>query len=222
MARLFVYYLWVMYMIEHNYKIVVLSILLIVGLMTEGWYDMDWGWAAAWIAAIALLAFLWLPEIKTIRSKYVSLDKKMNEISDQYDEFQKTVLPILKAVMASVIASPYPEMGPKTDVMLNFFDFINTVNNSITPDSQMTDLTDKLKGSVLQSFRDSLVHIIPESEKFISPGLPHNYLDIKNNQIRRVDINGLKSLRDKMSPSDERQNYTKLIKQLEQFSKQYL
>ena len=207
---------------EHSCKIIVLSVLLISGLMTEGWYDMDWGWAVAWIAAIALLAFLWLPEIKAVRSKYISLDKKMNKISAQYDEFQETVLPILKAVMASVIASPYPEMGPKTDVMLNFFDFINTVNNNITPDSQMVDLTDKLKGTVLQSFKDSLVHIAPESGEFISPGLPHNYLDTKNNQTRSVDINGLKLLRDKMKPSDERQTYTKLIKQLEQFSKQYL
>lgn len=67
-----------------------ISITLLGGYVVMVVNEVNIGYMIVGLLVIVFLAFLWMPEIQGISTKYFSLSKKIDEVMVQYEEFNNS------------------------------------------------------------------------------------------------------------------------------------
>ena len=213
-------------------KTIVLSFLTIAGIMGMEWEQMEWQWGIVWLIAMALLFFIWFPEIKSLTSKWISLNKKVDEVSVQYDDFRETIYPLLEFSLGQLVGNRYMSAPPKTDVLLDFLPRIQKmIEKQEYKDLRTMSLYEVAKSITLEEFAAELnliaVHglqINGNSEilGMIHTGLLSDYsLDelIDKSKIW-IDFDALEKYEKKLSGS-YKERFSKKIKALRKFYDKY-
>ena len=213
-------------------KNIVLSCLTIVGILGMEWEQMDWQWGVVWLLAMALLFFIWLPEIKSVTSKWVSLNKKVDEVSVQYEEFRKTIYPLLEFSLGQLVGNRYMSAPPKADVLLDFLPRIHEIiEKQEYKDLRTLNLYEAAKSITLEEFAVELNLIVVHGLQLngnskvldlIHTGLTSNYSSeeyVHKDEIR-IDFVALNQYENRL-PDGYKERFGKKMKELSKFYSEY-
>ncbi len=194
-----------------------ISITLLGGYVVMVVNEVNIGYMIVGLLVIVFLAFLWMPEIQGISTKYFSLSKKIDEVMVQYEEFKETVYPLLELELANLASIGYMDAGPKSDKIV---DFIERLKKLKIVDDKMDGLVAAAKSQALRAFRDELKNFDARSEKMISTGLTSYSSDdyVIGDDIY-VDFDGLKNLANDIEDIKTKIKYKKKLQELEEFYK---
>lgn len=193
----------------------VISMLLLLGYIAMVVYEVNIGYMIVGLVVIGLIAFLWIPEIKGVSTKYFSLSKKIDEALVQYKEFKETVYPLLKLELANLASVGAFDAGPKSKEIV---DFIGRMEKLKITDRNMEKLMTVAKSQALRAFKIELVDISPKAKNYISTGLTDYSSDdyvITDNIY--VDFEGLYNLSDNFNDIKSKIKYKRKLQELEKF-----
>lgn len=195
---------------------------------------LNWGWGIVWVLAIALLAFLWLPGIKEFTSKWFSLNKKIDEVLVDYDEFKKTIYPLLEASMGQIVSVLYLQMPPKSSVMTSYVPLVEKAmrKENITQ-SEMVELLRAVKSMTLYGFSVELGAIASRAsnrkieqqtiENKVHHGLENDYS--KRNYVNEdeiaVDFDFLDKVATELPEGKDKIRYENRLKDFRNFYNRY-
>ena len=106
----------------------VISVILVIGYILMVVCKVSIGYMIIGLLVIIFVAFLLVPEIKQISTKYFLLSKKVDEAMVQYEEFKETVYPILQLELANISSVGYMDVGPKSDELVEFIEKAGKIN----------------------------------------------------------------------------------------------
>lgn len=192
----------------------VISMLLLLGYIAMVVYEVNIGYMIVGLVVIGLIAFLWIPEIKGVSTKYFSLSKKIDEALVQYKEFKETVYPLLKLELANLASVGAFDAGPKSKEIV---DFIERVEKLKITDKNMVNLMKVAKSQALSAFQLELKGMNPEAENFIGTGLDHDLDDYVITDNIYVDLEGLHNLSDGFDDIKTKIKYKRKLQELEEF-----
>lgn len=192
----------------------VISMLLLLGYIAMVVYEVNIGYMIVGLVVIVLIAFLWIPEIKGVSTKYFSLSKKIDEALVQYKEFKETIYPLLKLELANLASVGAFNSGPKSKEIV---DFIERVEKLKITDKNMTNLMKVAKSQALSAFQLELKGMNPEAENFIGTGLNHDLDDYVITDNIYVDFEGLHDLSDDFDDIKAKIKYKRKLQELEKF-----
>lgn len=192
----------------------VISMLLLLGYIAMVVYEVNIGYMIVGLVVIVLIAFLWIPEIKGVSTKYFSLSKKIDEALVQYKEFKETVYPLLKLELANLASVGSFGSGPKSKEIV---DFIERVEKLKITDKNMVNLMKVAKSQALSAFQLELKGMNPEAENFIGTGLNHDLDDYVITDNIYVDFEGLHDLSDDFDDIKAKIKYKRKLQELEKF-----
>lgn len=192
----------------------VISMLLLLGYITMVVYEVNIGYMIVGLVVIVLIAFLWIPEIKGVSTKYFSLSKKIDEALVQYKEFKETIYPLLMLELANLASVGAFNSGPKSKEIV---DFIERVEKLKITDKNMTNLMKVAKSQALSAFQLELKGMNPEAENFIGTGLNHDLDDYVITDNIYVDFEGLHDLSDDFDDIKAKIKYKRKLQELEKF-----
>lgn len=194
--------------------------------------NIKWGWGIVWVLAVALLAFLWLPGIKSFTSKWFSLNDKVDKALVQYDEFKQTIYPLLEFTLGQLVGNRYMSSPPKTEVLLDFLPRVRRViEQQNYNDLRTLDLYEAAKSITLEEFATEMNLIVinglnldgnTEVLELIHNGLSSDYSSseyVYKDQIS-IEFDKLKKYEDKLSGS-YKERFHKKMKELKMFYSQY-
>ena len=188
--------------------------LLLLGYITMVVYEVNIGYMIVGLVVIVLIAFLWIPEIKGVSTKYFSLSKKIDEALVQYKEFKETIYPLLMLELANLASVGAFNSGPKSKEIV---DFIERVEKLKITDKNMTNLMKVAKSQALSAFQLELKGMNPEAENFIGTGLNHDLDDYVITDNIYVDFEGLHDLSDDFDDIKAKIKYKRKLQELEKF-----
>ncbi len=191
-----------------------ISMLLLLGYITMVVYEVNIGYMIVGLVVIVLIAFLWIPEIKGVSTKYFSLSKKIDEALVQYKEFKETIYPLLMLELANLASVGAFNSGPKSKEIV---DFIERVEKLKITDKNMTNLMKVAKSQALSAFQLELKGMNPEAENFIGTGLNHDLDDYVITDNIYVDFEGLHDLSDDFDDIKAKIKYKRKLQELEKF-----
>lgn len=191
-----------------------ISITLLGGYVVMVVYEVNIGYMIVGLVVIGLIAFLWIPEIKGVSTKYFSLSKKIDEALVQYKEFKETVYPLLKLELANLASVGSFGSGPKSKEIV---DFIERVEKLKITDKNMVNLMKVAKSQALSAFQLELKGMNPEAENFIGTGLDHDLDDYVITDNIYVDLEGLHNLSDGFDDIKTKIKYKRKLQELEEF-----
>lgn len=192
----------------------VISMLLLLGYIAMVVYEVNIGYMIVGLVVIVLIAFLCIPEIKDVSTKYFSLSKKIDEALVQYEEFKETVYPLLKLELANLASVGAFDAGPKSKEIV---DFIERVEKLKITDKNMVNLMKVAKSQALSAFQLELKGMNPEAENFIGTGLDHDLDDYVITDNIYVDLEGLHNLSDGFDDIRTKIKYKRKLQELEKF-----
>lgn len=192
----------------------VISMLLLLGYIAMVVYEVNIGYMIVGLVVIVLIAFLWIPEIKGVSTKYFSLSKKIDEALVQYKEFKETIYPLLMLELANLASVGAFNSGPKSKEIV---DFIERVEKLKITDKNMTNLMKVAKSQALSAFQLELKGMNPEAENFIGTGLNHDLDDYVITDNIYVDFEGLHDLSDDFDDIKAKIKYKRKLQELEKF-----
>lgn len=188
--------------------------LLLLGYIAMVVYEVNIGYMIVGLVVIVLIAFLWIPEIKGVSTKYFSLSKKIDEALVQYKEFKETIYPLLMLELANLASVGAFNSGPKSKEIV---DFIERVEKLKITDKNMTNLMKVAKSQALSAFQLELKGMNPEAENFIGTGLNHDLDDYVITDNIYVDFEGLHDLSDDFDDIKAKIKYKRKLQELEKF-----
>ena len=191
-----------------------ISMLLLLGYIAMVVYEVNIGYMIVGLVVIVLIAFLWIPEIKGVSTKYFSLSKKIDEALVQYKEFKETIYPLLMLELANLASVGAFNSGPKSKEIV---DFIERVEKLKITDKNMTNLMKVAKSQALSAFQLELKGMNPEAENFIGTGLNHDLDDYVITDNIYVDFEGLHDLSDDFDDIKAKIKYKRKLQELEKF-----
>lgn len=213
-------------------KTIVLSFLTVAGILGMEWEQMEWQWGIVWLLAMALLFFIWLPEIRSLTSKWISLNKKVDEVAVQYEDFRKTIYPLLEFTLGQLVGNRYMSAPPKTDVLLDFLPRVHKmIEKQEYNDLRTLNLYEAAKSITLEEFATELNLIviyglrINKNSKvldLIHPGLTADYSSgeyVHKDEIS-VDFAALNQYEDKL-PDKYKERFSKKMRSLKKFYNEY-
>lgn len=192
----------------------VISMLLLLGYIAMVVYEVNIGYMIVGLVVIVLIAFLWIPEIKGVSTKYFSLSKKIDEALVQYKEFKETIYPLLMLELANLASVGAFNSGPKSKEIV---DFIERVEKLKITDKNMTNLMKVAKSQALSAFQLELKGMNLEAENFIGTGLNHDLDDYVITDNIYVDFEGLHDLSDDFDDIKAKIKYKRKLQELEKF-----
>lgn len=194
-----------------------ISITLLGGYVVMVVNEVNIGYMIIGLLVIVFLAFLWIPEIQGISTKYFSLSKKIDEVMVQYEEFKETVYPLLELELANLASVGYMDAGPKSDKIV---DFIERLKKLKIVDSKMSELIMAAKSQALKAFQVELELLVPGSKAMIGTGLTEYISDsyVITDDIY-IDFEGLNWLAKNVNDIKVKTKYRHKISELEKFYK---
>lgn len=193
----------------------VISVILVIGYILMVVCKVSIGYMIIGLLVIIFVAFLLIPEIKQISTKYFSLSKKVDEAMVQYEEFKETVYPILQLELANISSVGYMDVGPKSDELVEFIKKARKINIG---DDRINNLIAVARSQTLLAFKGELSHYNSKAKEFISTGLKPYYSDdyIDKDSIF-VDFKGLENLIDEIEDIKTKGKYQTKLHKLKQF-----
>lgn len=179
----------------------------------------------SWIILIAVIAFIWVPSINKISTKYFSLSKKVEEVMVQYNEFKETIYPLLEIELANIASTSYLGVSTKSAELMDFIYRVEKFKINLNSDEKMRLLIYAAKTEVINSFSAELAEI--RQRNGIKTNMS-NYIDIKRNDYsdeqyvkeKAISINKdrlLASINDFGENYSEKELYLKKINDLISF-----
>lgn len=118
---------------------IVIAIVGIIGVVILEMNRMPASYVWAWIVLIAILLFSFSPEIKRlfVGTNGVELEhfqekfRRVNQALVEYDEFKKTILPLLKITMSEIAFNNYLGIPARPDDLIDFLNHIKNLSPSI-------------------------------------------------------------------------------------------
>lgn len=203
-----------------------LSVLLVGGVISLMWLEENIGYILCWCLVIAILSFMWLPEVKKLSTKWFGLTKKLSDVEVQYKEFKETIYPLLELSLSSIVSRHYFGGGPKSEE----YDKLIQNSEKIIEHNNFDDLKPLLlasKAFLLRSIRDELSIIehnelgTNDSKNYINDGF-QEYIDSRyiNPDEVYVNIDGLKEIQNSLPDNANKKKYTSRLKLLEKVYKE--
>ncbi|PWT53207.1 hypothetical protein DKZ32_02550 [Limosilactobacillus reuteri] len=214
-----------MYM-KNKIKVMVLSGLLIGGTVIMMWLKENIGYILCWCIVVAMLSFMWLPEIKSLTTKWFSVTRKLTEVEVQYKEFKETIYPLLEITLGQTDSAGYLNIGPKSEILADFVTRVEILIKSGRYDNvRLIPLLDGAKGQTLSTFGSELniitkeVEGLPKPSSYIHTGLISDYSKkgyLDNDNVY-VDFEGLKEIGSKMPNGVQKKRYEDRLSELTEF-----
>lgn len=215
-------------------RALLISVVLVVGVLWMISVHLTVEYIYSWIVVCMVLAFLWIPYIKGLSSKYIGLTKVLNQSIVEYKEFKETVFPLLEINLGIIGSTGYLSATPKPNIMIDFIQRIEKLaQKNIYDEDSLSPLIAAAKSQTLAAFSNDLNLILTHAlsdeyngkvEDYIATGLEDDYS--RTNYINpdeiHVDIEALKQLGSQISKnSSAYRRYFKKITELQHFYKQY-
>lgn len=211
---------------NNRIKLMLLSVLLVGGVISLMWLEENIGYILCWCLVIAILSFMWLPEVKKLSTKWFGLTKKLSDVEVQYKEFKETIYPLLELSLSSIVSRHYFGGGPKSEE----YDKLIQNSEKIIEHNNFDDLKPLLlasKAFLLRSIRDELSIIehnelgTNDSKNYINDGF-QEYIDSRyiNPDEVYVNIDGLKEIQNSLPDNANKKKYTSRLKLLEKVYKE--
>lgn len=201
----------------------------VIGVIVMMFTHINWHYAA--VITIGLVAFLIIDsqDIKKIvmNNKGVAIEKQEEKIDKalvEYDEFKKTIYPLLEMLMANIVFDGYLGVYSRP---ANLVDFLNRIENlplGVNTDPQIEKLITAVKVKVIDAYSAELISIRQNNnldtgiDDCISVKYPkfdgEHYL---NGDDVIIDFEKLKESGEDFSDDFEKQRYLNVIKQLKEF-----
>lgn len=184
-----------------------------------------------WTAFVLGVLFAFSPEIKRLVFKKDRLElerykQQVDKALVEYDEFKKTIYPLLELSLSSIVSRHYFGGGPKSEE----YDKIIQNSEKIIEHNNFDDLKPLLlasKAFLLRSIRDELSIIehnelgTNDSKNYINDGF-QEYIDSRyiNPDEVYVNIDGLKEIQNSLPDNANKKKYTSRLKLLEKVYKE--
>ena len=182
-----------------------------------------------WTAFILGSLFAFSPEIKRLvfRKDRLELDRYKQQVDKalvEYDEFKKTIYPLLKITMSEIAFDNYLGVPARPDDMIDFLSRVKKLSPSFTNDESVRKLIKAVEVKTIASFNDQLAFMREHngleisSSKYVKIKYPDfsSDDDLDENSVG-VDFVGLEESANKFQDFSEKARYKRKIKQLKQF-----
>ena len=182
-----------------------------------------------WTAFILGSLFAFSPEIKRLvfRKDRLELDRykqQVDKVLVEYDEFKKTIYPLLKITMSEIAFDNYLGVPARPDDMIDFLSRVKKLSPSFTNDESVRKLIKAVEVKTIASFNDQLAFMREHngleisSSKYVKIKYPDfsSDDDLDENSVG-VDFVGLEESANKFQDFSEKARYKRKIKQLKQF-----
>ena len=182
-----------------------------------------------WTAFILGSLFAFSPEIKRLvfRKDRLELDRykqQVDKVLVEYDEFKKTIYPLLKITMSEIAFDNYLGVPARPNDLIEFLNRIKKLSPGFTNDESVRKLIKAVEVKTIASFNDQLAFMREHNGLEMNP---NKYVKIKypdfssdddldENSVG-VDFVGLEESANKFQDFSEKTRYKRKIKQLKQF-----
>lgn len=190
-----------------------------------------------WTAFVLGVLFAFSPEIKRIIFKkdmveFERYKQKVDKALVEYDEFKKTIYPLLEFSLGQLVGNRYMSSAPKTEVLLDYLPRVRRmIDEQNYKDSRILDLYEVVKSITLEQFATELnliaVHGLQISGDskvldMIRTGLASDYSlhELVDKDEIWIDFDGLSQYEEKLSGSYKGRFHRKL-ESLRKFYNQY-
>ena len=192
-----------------------------------------------WTFFVLGILFIFSPEIKRIAFGKDKLEmerfrEKVDKALVEYDEFKKTIYPLLEASMGQIVSVRYLQMPPKSSVMLSYIPLVEQViNKEHLTQPEIQELFQAVKAMTLYGFSVELGKIADkasdgkikqtEVEELVNSALEGDYS--KNVYVNQddiyVDFKGLNEISKQLPSNVDKDRYDRRLKQLTNFYNKY-
>lgn len=213
----------------------IIAIIGIAGIviLEVNWMPASYVWA--WVVLIIVLIFAFSPEIKRVLfgKKGLELEhfqeqvEKVDKALVEYDEFKKTIYPLLKITLSEIAFQNYLGISAKPDDLIDFLNRIDRLPLNLNDDEEMRSLIKAVEVRTISSFNDQLAFIreknglAMDADKYVTIKYPHfsDDTELTKDDVG-VDFKGLEESSNKIKDLAERARYQRKIKQLKKFYKE--
>jgi hypothetical protein len=183
-----------------------------------------------WTAFVLGALFAFSPEIKRLVLKKDRLElehfrQQVDKVLVEYDEFKKTVYPLLEIALGQVDSTGYLNVGPKSGTLVDFVERTENLINSGNYDDKLFPLLEGAKAQTLSAFSNELSLIvsnlngIPSPKNYIYDGLENDYSKDRyaNKDDAYVNFEKLNNIGESIPNSSTQKRYFEKLKKLKSF-----
>ena len=185
-----------------------------------------------WTAFILVLLFAFSPEISRLvfNKNKLELDrykKRVDKALVEYDEFKKTVYPLLKITLSEIAFDNYLGVPTKPDDLIDFLHRVENLSSEFKNDVELQKAIMAVKVKIVATFNDQLAFMREknglkmDSDKYVTI----NYPDFdSDDELTRddvgVDFEGLNNSANEFTDLAEKARYKRKIRELKKFYKE--
>ena len=186
-----------------------------------------------WTAFVLGVLFAFSPEIKRLvfRKDRLELERykqQVNKALVEYDEFKKTIAPLLKITLSQIAFNNYLGVPAAPEDLIEFLQRVDGLSADIKDDESIRELIRAVRVKTIEAFNSQLVvmrnnnGLKLDSNKYISityPDFSEHRKPVEDDVA--VDFNELEKSADKFQDLNERERYKRKINQLKKFYQEY-
>lgn len=182
-----------------------------------------------WTAFVLGSIFAFSPEIKRLVFKKDRLEldryrKQVDKALVEYDEFKKTIYPLVKMTLSRIAFSNYLGVPARPEDLIEFLNQVNKSSLNFKSDEDLSKLIKAVQVKIIDAFNAQLGimreqnGLKMDSDKYVSIKYPDFS---SNDELSKddvgIDFNGLERTADEFTNLSEKARYKRKIKQLKKF-----
>lgn len=183
------------------------------------------------IILIGIALFAFSPDMKKIllSSKGIEIEhyKEVQRALVEYDEFKKTVYPILEIILASSASNPYLGVTAKSIDMIDFIHRLGNLPNDLMKSGRMKKLIKAFEVETINSFQGELASLkqiegLPaDTESIVIKHKLFGDKDYYGDNSVSINFVKLKNNIDDFTNPKRKEEYKEKVSSLERFYKEY-